>query len=40
MDEQKQICHKCKRRKEKKCTITNQFTAKKKLCDTGKFEAK
>jgi hypothetical protein len=40
MDEQKKTCHKCKKRKEKKCTITGEYVAKKKLCDTGKFESK
>lgn len=34
------VCCKCKKRKNKKCTVTNEFVARKKSCDTGSFESK
>jgi len=34
MDEQKKICQYCKKRKNKKCTITDKYVARKKSCDT------
>lgn len=37
MDERK-VCYKCKKRKEKKCTVTDEFVARKKSCDQDKFE--
>lgn len=36
----KNICQLCKNRKDKQCTITKKFVARKKLCDTERFTAK
>ena len=38
MDEQKKICQYCKKRKNKKCTITDKYVARKKSCDTDPIQ--
>lgn len=39
MDERK-ICQKCQKRKNKRCSVTGNFVPRKKECNTGKFEKK
>ena len=40
VDEQKQICQECKKRKNKKCQVTDKYVARKKLCDINEYSKK
>jgi len=38
MDEQKNICQTCKKRKNKKCIVTDKYVPRKKFCDTDPIQ--
>lgn len=39
-DETMKICQNCKKRKEKKCTVSDKYVARKKSCDIEQFSEK
>jgi len=39
MDKER-ICKNCKKRKDKKCSVTDKFVARKKTCDADQFAGK